>query len=250
MTIDWWTLALQTVNFLVLVWIPARFFFRPVSAIIARRQAEAEKLLADAAATRREADQAKADVATARAAIDAERERLLTEARAEAAKERARLLAAANQAARMTSAEAAAAIEGDRAAMEAGLVDRVRGLAVTIARRLLERLPPGAMLDAFVRSLCDEVPKLPAETRAVFTAATDGAIEVVTAEPLSDAAAGRVRADLERAFATPLALSFRTDPAVIAGIELNSPHAFIRSSWREDLDRIGKVLNLDQKPAG
>lgn len=41
MTIDWWTLGLQTVNVLVLVWILARFLFRPVARIIADRQAAA-----------------------------------------------------------------------------------------------------------------------------------------------------------------------------------------------------------------
>ena len=49
MRIDWSTLALQTVNVLVLVWLLARFLFRPVMAIIAERRIAAEKLLADAA---------------------------------------------------------------------------------------------------------------------------------------------------------------------------------------------------------
>ena len=55
MHIDWWTLALQTVNVLVLIWLLARFFFRPVVDIVAKRQEEANKLLADAAAARQEA---------------------------------------------------------------------------------------------------------------------------------------------------------------------------------------------------
>jgi F-type H+-transporting ATPase subunit b len=38
MHIDWWTLALQTVNALVLIWILTRFFFHPVMNIIAKRQ--------------------------------------------------------------------------------------------------------------------------------------------------------------------------------------------------------------------
>ena len=50
MRIDWWTLALQTVNVLVLIWILGRFFFRPVMDIVVKRQQEANKLLADAAA--------------------------------------------------------------------------------------------------------------------------------------------------------------------------------------------------------
>ena len=171
MTIDWWTLALQVVNFLVLIWILTHFFFRPVSAMVARRQAEAGKVLADAEAAREAADKAKADAVAARAAIESERDHLIEQARAEAAKERARLLAEATETAKARSADAAAALERERAAMEAGLVTRVRGLAIEIARRLLTRLPPGAMLEAFLASLCDEVPKLDKETRATFTGA-------------------------------------------------------------------------------
>ena len=56
MPIDWWTLALQTVNVLILVWLLARFFCRPVAAmIVAKRQEQASKLLADAVAARQEA---------------------------------------------------------------------------------------------------------------------------------------------------------------------------------------------------
>ena len=42
MHIDWWTLAFQTVNVLVLIWILGRFFFRPVADIVAKRQAQAD----------------------------------------------------------------------------------------------------------------------------------------------------------------------------------------------------------------
>lgn len=45
MRIDWSTLALQTVNVVVLVWLLSRFLFRPVSDIIAKRQAAARKLI-------------------------------------------------------------------------------------------------------------------------------------------------------------------------------------------------------------
>jgi F-type H+-transporting ATPase subunit b len=52
MRIDWWTLALQTFNVLVLVWILSRFLFRPVASMIEQRQAAAAKLLADSARSR------------------------------------------------------------------------------------------------------------------------------------------------------------------------------------------------------
>jgi F-type H+-transporting ATPase subunit b len=58
MTIDWWTLGLQTVNVLVLVWILARFLFKPVAKIIAERQEAAQDALDEAEAARAEAQAA------------------------------------------------------------------------------------------------------------------------------------------------------------------------------------------------
>ena len=52
MRIDWWTLGLQTINVLVLVWILGRVFFRPLADIVAARRAEAAKLLDEARAAR------------------------------------------------------------------------------------------------------------------------------------------------------------------------------------------------------
>ena len=39
MEIDWWTLAIQTVNFLVVVWLLSRFLYRPVRRMIEAREA-------------------------------------------------------------------------------------------------------------------------------------------------------------------------------------------------------------------
>src|SRR6516162_2859657 len=56
MQIDWWTLGLQAVNALVLIWLLARFLYRPVVDAIAARQQAAGKLLADAQAAKAAAE--------------------------------------------------------------------------------------------------------------------------------------------------------------------------------------------------
>ncbi|MBN8902597.1 MAG: F0F1 ATP synthase subunit alpha, partial [Rhodospirillales bacterium] len=48
MQIDWWTLGLQAVNVLILIWILSRFLFRPVAAMIEQRRAAAAKLIDEA----------------------------------------------------------------------------------------------------------------------------------------------------------------------------------------------------------
>ena len=42
MTIDWWTLGLQTINVLILIWLLAHFFWRPVAGMIEQRRAAAQ----------------------------------------------------------------------------------------------------------------------------------------------------------------------------------------------------------------
>ena len=56
MRIDWWTLALQAANFLVLVWLLQHFLYRPVLAIIVERQQQTDGVLAEADATRTAAE--------------------------------------------------------------------------------------------------------------------------------------------------------------------------------------------------
>ena len=50
MEFDWTTFALEALNFLVLVWLLKRFFYRPVLAVIEARRAETAKTIADAEA--------------------------------------------------------------------------------------------------------------------------------------------------------------------------------------------------------
>ncbi len=137
MHFDWWTLALQTVNVLVLIWILARFFFRPVADIVAKRQEETNKLLADAAAAREEAAAIRADAEKAHAVLDAERDRLIAEARNSAQIEKTNLLAQSSQEIAKLHGEAEAAIARDRTAAQQAIIARASEVSVDIAQRLL-----------------------------------------------------------------------------------------------------------------
>jgi len=249
MHVDWWTLTLQTVNALVLIWILARFFFRPVSDIIARRQKEAGKILADADALRRQAGDARLGADRVQAEVAAAREQLIDDARHEAERKRSELVAQAASDIAKLRTEAEASIACDRAAMETAVIEHASRLSVDIALRLLQRVSPNADLDVFLKAACAQARQLSPQMRAAFTAPqTNGeALEVTTAVDLSAEEASCVRLALEHAFGTALTVAFRCDPRVVAGIELHSPHASIRSSWREDLDRIGKELSSDAK---
>ena len=249
MRIDWWTLALQTANVLILIWLLARFLFRPVADIVARRQDEANKVLADAAEVQRQADEARAHLERANANIMAGRDKVIAEAHSAAESERLALLARTNEELTKLRAEADTAILRDRIAMEKALIEHTRELSVGIARRLLERVSPMVAAEAFLGGLCQQVRALPPRERTAFMPTEADSIEIVTALPLSAEEAERIRSAIAEAFAGNPAFAFRSDPAVIAGIELHSRHAVIRNSWQGDLERIREELRRVDEPA-
>jgi F-type H+-transporting ATPase subunit b len=98
----------------------------------------------------------------------------------------------------------------------------------------------------FVEGLCAEIDALPPQMRP----ADGDEIEVKTAAPLTAAAADSVRRALAAAFGRAYPLTLRAEPAVIAGIELRTPHALMCNSWRADLKRISEELERDGDQPG
>ena len=246
MHIDWWTLALQTVNVLVLLWILSRYFFRPVMDIVARRQAEAERLLSDAASARTQATAARGEVLEARADTAAERDRLMEEARKAAEAEKAVLLGHASREIEKLRREAQAALARERIEGEKAVLEHARELSLEIARRLLGRIPPAAVFDVFLEGLCREVKAMSGDARQKLSHDGGRPVDVVTAEALSPEEAARVRDAIGRALGAHPLMEFRVDPTLAAGIELHCRNMIVRNNWRADLDRIAEDLARDE----
>ena len=234
MSIDWWTLGLQTINITVLVWLLAHFLFRPVAAIIAERKAfagrlldEAEEAKTAACGMREQADGALREIAANRAAA-------IHAAAEEAQTEKSAMLSTAQSEIERLRASADAELAHARKAERRAESERARRLAIDIAAKLLNRLPEGARVAGFVEGLAQAVATLPPETRADFG---EGALLKVP-RPLTAEEDESCRCVLANAFGHPLDLQIEVDPALIAGLELENQHASVRNSFRADLVRI------------
>ena len=240
MRIDWWTLGLQTVNVLVLVWILSKFLFRPVVAIIDERRAAAAKILTDAEVAKEQAGAAR-DVAEAHsAAIAAGRDAALRQAAAEAERERAAALAAARVEAAQLRAAAEAEIRGARLAEASAASDRAARLAVDIADKMLKRLPDAARVDGFIAGLAQALASLPAASRDGF--GVGDTARLIAARPLDEKEMKSCREAFAKALGRPVNFSLSVDPHLVAGLELETPHAVVRNSFRSDLSRIVEEL--------
>src|ERR1700730_14604756 len=140
MTLSWWTLGIQTVNVVILIWLLGRFFWRPVAAMIEQRRATTQRIVTEAEANRSEATAALAEIERTRAGFAREREAILVAAHEAAAQARTTWLAEAAEKARSLEGAAKATIEKDKQAVDKAWAARASRLAVEIAGRLAARL--------------------------------------------------------------------------------------------------------------
>lgn len=238
MQIDWTTLTLEAINFLVLVWLLTRFFYRPVLAVIEARKAATARAIADAEALRREAEALKRDCE--RRLADLDRERAAAEARIEEeiAAERARRLAAmeAELAAERRRREALEARE--RSEREAALERQAAQLAGRFASRLLERLASpelNAMLADL--ALCDLQALSGAGLEALRAALRDAAtsVRVVSAWPLDEARRAAFTRALNALADGTSSIEFADDASLKAGVCIVAGAWVLMANLRDEL---------------
>jgi F-type H+-transporting ATPase subunit b len=226
MRFDWSTLALQLVNFAILVWLLQRFLYRPVLRLVDARRAALERDRTESARAAAQAKEQRSAIEAQRSGLAAERAAALGSAREEADK-----LVAARRG--QAEREAATLLEEARKTLareRQQALEETRGAAVELAgdmaRRVLAELPEPLRMQSWLERIDERLRGLPPNEKARLSAelARGGALRVVTALPLPAAAADSWRARLQDALGAG-AVSFETDPALIGGAELRFPHA-------------------------
>lgn len=237
MRFDWWTLALQTVNFAVLIWLLHRFLYKPMLAMIDARRAEVEKQHADVAAAKAKAKNALAAIATERAGIAAERAAALkaAAAEAEAAAAARRAQAEREASALVDQARKSLAAERDKALSE--VRRSALDLGTDIARRLLGEVPMELRTEAWLERIERHLAGFAQAERDDITKGLNngGTLRVVTAVPLSEPLMSEYRTRLARVLGDRTAIVFDVDSALVAGVDLHLPNAILRFSWRSAL---------------
>jgi len=241
MKLDWWTLGLQLINVLVLMWLLSRFLFKPVAGIIAERQRVAGGLLDQAAAAKAEA-QALGDSAQAvRDELAQTRAAALEAVQQEAAALRSQLLEEARTAAADQREQAQQALLDQQQATRRRTDADAARLALDIAHKLLARLPASAQVAGFVDGLVAGLALLPDGVRTRLGQAPQD-FELRAPRPLVDSELAEIRQALATALGQPVSLEVVVDPELVAGLELSGGAAVVRNSFRADLERLQHEL--------
>lgn len=232
MRLDWSTLALQLINFAILVWLLQRFLYRPVLRVIDARRQAANTRYAEAERTAETAKRQLAELEAQRAGVLKDRAATLADAR-----EQARQLAEAGRAeaerdAKALLDDARQTLARERESLLAQARSTALDLAVGMARRVLAEIPESLRTEGWLERIEQHLRSLAAADRAELAGelAVGVPLRVVSACPLASDAEERWRSRLREMLGPNIAITFETNAALIAGAELHFPHAALTFS--------------------
>jgi len=235
---NWSTFVLEIINFLVLVWILKRFFYKPVLEVIARRKAGIEKTLAEAKTFRAEAEKLREQYQSRVAEEEQERqmarETLSREIEAERARRMAELQTVlAQEREKIRVAEERRKLDAMRKMEETALVHGAR-FATCLLKETAGRETEARLAELVVA----ELDQLPAERLAALRGSDGMSREeavVASAFPLSDDLRLRLRQSLATIAGREVRLRFEQNSELLAGLEITLGAWVLGANIRDEL---------------
>src|SRR5271156_792019 len=225
MPINWFTVAAQAINFLILVWLLKSFLYKPILDAIDQREKGISTQLAEAEAKKAESQKERDDFQRKNEAFDQERAALLKHATDEAKAERQRLLDDARKDADLLRAKRQEALRNEQRNLSQEIMRWTQKEVFAITRKTLTDLAAtsleermGAVFVQRLRALTGpakeqmaaslKTSKLPASVRSAFDL------------PAEQRAA--IQKALNETFSADIRIRFETVPELVSGIELSS----------------------------
>jgi F-type H+-transporting ATPase subunit b len=240
MQFDWTTFTLEIINFLVLVWILKRFFYRPVLDVLDARQQRIQAESAQAKQLQQEAESLKHQYEARLADWNKEREQVRQQLDQEIAQ--ARAISMENLKKSLADEESKTRVRDAAviASREAELVRQSASEAYSNAAMMLQRLASGELTASIVRMFQEDLAALPPAERvalqkAAHTLGADASVEIDAAHPLDDKALKELTQALSLAAEQPLKVVFKLAPELIAGLRVAVGECLMHANLAEEL---------------
>ena len=245
MQIDWWTLGLQALNFLILVWLLWRFLYIPVKTVIEQRKELAEQAFTEAGEKQQEAEAARQHFEQELAHQSDERQKLLNTTHKQIEIERADILEEAGHEANKLIESARETINHERQAALQQLRNEVAELASDLAFELVQGASSELFNEIALEQLEAKMKSMPpAELDRLRNdlGADNANLVILTATALAPEDQSRWRLRMADSLGHNFDTDFTIDSGIAGGAELQLPHTTLRFTWSDQLQRAKELL--------
>lgn len=221
MLIDWFTVAAQTVNFLILIWLLKRFLYGPILQAMERREARIEERLQQARQERQTAEQEAAKYQRLNRELEEGRTEHLRQIADDAEQHRTQLIKQGREEAAALAEAWKAAVNRDRRQFMAELKKRIGREVLQVASKSLNDLTgcdlAGLLAERFVARFSAMDPVQQASCR---DAAGKHGILVRSAVAFDEDIRRNLETALRRGFGREATISYRIEDHMPLGIEI------------------------------
>jgi len=238
MLIDWFTVAAQIVNFLLLVWLLKRFLYRRILNAVDARESRIAARLAEAETKEEQAREQLAVYTAKLQDFEQHQESMLAQARLEAEAQRSEMLEKARADIDALGRKWCQGLEAEQSTFLVELRRRAAAEILETARRVISDLACLDVQDCAIAVFLEKVQSIDDHTCANL----GRELVLRTAPDLRDETKARIREALERRVGMPVMLRFERASGMGVGIELRGNGRCIAWNSASYLDALEEDL--------
>ena len=225
MLIDWFTVAAQSINFLLLVWLLKRFLYKPILSAMDAREQRIARQLQDAEAQKHEAEAQSRGLRAANEEFARQKQALLDQAKAEAEDTRERLTEEARAEIEARRLRWRESLREEENALQAEITSCVQEEIMAISRHALHDLAGIELEQQIAAAFVCRLKKLDDHERehlASDVKISEKPMMIRSAFDLPPAIRLEIESVVREVLGPHLTVGYERVPGLIAGVELSS----------------------------
>lgn len=246
MSINWFTVIAQVLNFLILVWLLKRYLYKPILKAIDERENKIKSQIEDAEKKEADAKKEREEFAKKNEDFDKQKKDLMDKALEEIKTKREGLLDTAKKDAEGLREKLEALLKEDQEHFGAEISRRAKTEVFSIAGKMLKELADTSLEDKIVTVFVERLKNLGEEENKKLVAAFNSSREDViihSAFELQPFQQTEIENTLDKILQEKLSFQFKTEPELISGIELNANGYKVSWSISEYLSSVKKAID-------
>jgi len=225
MLIDWFTVAAQSINFLLLVWLLKRFLYKPILSAMDAREQRIARQLQDAEAQKHEAEAQSRGLRAANEEFARQKQALLDQAKAEAEDTRERLTEEARAEIEARRLRWRESLREEENALQAQIKSSVQDEIIAISRHALHDLAGIELEQQIAAAFVCRLKKLDDHEREYLASdvkISEKPMMIRSAFDLPPAIRLEIESVVRELLGPHLTVGYERVPGLIAGVELSS----------------------------
>lgn len=247
MELNWTTFVLEIFNFLVLVWLLQRFFYKPVKEVMAKRQQKIDAQLQEALEIKTQAEDLRQQYENRLVEWENERQDARKQLQQKIDAEHLRLMSELQQNLQAEQNKNEVLVARQTAERQRQSEVRALELGARFVSRLLEGLASEEMQGRLIELLMTELKHLHPEQKETLSAMTEhGQLEsarIASAYPLDRHQQTALKQYLDALLSQPLQYTYTQEPKLLAGVRISVGPWMIHANLYDELKTFATIAH-------